>query len=129
MGTLRSLLLASTSMIQLLVFGFVLLCSKMIEATPVPEECCKLKTVGDYNYTLVDVPTNVPSECLNSCAYARDGEPGSKYCFAPGDQPVTCQLAVLCGNGGICTPITCPPIISVSIPGSCGFLQTCCKYF
>jgi len=53
-------------------------------------ECCGSKQVGNFSYTLVKTPKIVPSECLNSCAYTRDGEPGYIYCFAKGQLPVKC---------------------------------------
>ena len=32
----------------------------------------------------------VPPNCLNNCIYTRDDKPGSKYCFASGEQEVHC---------------------------------------
>merc|ERR1719427_2134252 len=56
------------------------------------ENCCKSKNVGVYSYTLVSTPPNVPSECTSSCAYTRDDEPGSLYCFKSGALPATCNI-------------------------------------
>merc|ERR1719244_100530 len=57
-----------------------------------PTECCAAKTVGDYSYTLVNFQQSFPAECKKSCAYTRDGENGSLYCFAPGNLAVKCLL-------------------------------------
>merc|ERR1719308_724974 len=57
-----------------------------------PTECCAAKTVGPYSYTLVDSPESFPAECKKSCAYTRDGEDGTLYCFAPGNLPVHCKI-------------------------------------
>jgi|ERR1712096_20990 len=56
-----------------------------------PTECCAAKTVGDYSYTQVDSPDSFPAECKESCAYTRDGQEGSIYCFAPGNLAVHCK--------------------------------------
>merc|ERR1711942_125511 len=56
-----------------------------------PTECCAAKTVGEYSYTLVDSPDSFPAECEKACAYTRDGQEGSLYCFAPGPLPVHCK--------------------------------------
>jgi len=51
--------------------------------------CCQNKTVGDYGYVLIS-EGEVPSNCLSNCIYQRVDQPGSRYCFAPGEQPVIC---------------------------------------
>merc|ERR1712013_222485 len=56
--------------------------------TSVSAECCALKTVGNYSYTLTTWEGAIPDECKDSCAYTRDGE--SLYCFAPGYLNVVC---------------------------------------
>jgi len=56
-----------------------------------PTACCAAKTVGEYSYTLVDSPESFPAECQKACAYTRDGQEGSLYCFAPGPLPVHCK--------------------------------------
>jgi len=53
-------------------------------------ECCYQKTVGSDSYTLLSNPSAVPPECSNTCAYQRDGLPGSQFCFKPGNLPVKC---------------------------------------
>merc|ERR1712013_75598 len=58
--------------------------------TSVSAECCALKTVGDYSYTLTTWEGAIPDECKDSCAYTRDGYAESLYCFAPGYLDVVC---------------------------------------
>jgi len=55
------------------------------------EECCKFKKVGRNDYTWVSSNVEVPHTCKNKCTYNRDDEPGSLYCFAVGEEPVTCK--------------------------------------
>merc|ERR1719435_15541 len=69
-----------------------------------PTECCAAKTVGDYSYTLVDSPASFPAECKKSCAYTRDGEDGSLYCFAPGNLAVKCLLTTYGPYGNVSGP-------------------------
>merc|ERR1712098_113148 len=52
--------------------------------------CCTAKTVGEFSYTLADTAGPFPGQCKEACAYTRDGEEGSLYCFAPGNLPVHC---------------------------------------
>lgn len=54
--------------------------------------CCASKTVGDHNYTLVADKGDVPEVCINSCAYSRDDNPNSRYCFAAGELEGTCNV-------------------------------------
>merc|ERR1719317_1561857 len=58
--------------------------------TSVSAECCALKTVGNYSYTLTTWEGAIPDECKDSCAYTRDGYGESLYCFAPGYLNVVC---------------------------------------
>jgi len=53
------------------------------------DNCCQSKIVGSYSYTLLSEDT-VPSSCLQGCVYTRDEQPGSRFCFARGNQPVIC---------------------------------------
>jgi carbonic anhydrase len=53
--------------------------------------CCSKKEVGDKMYTLDPTNTMMPDpRCINGCVYHREGEPGTKFCFAPGNLPVHC---------------------------------------
>eukprot|EP00091_Calanus_sinicus_P001939 TRINITY_DN11964_c1_g1_i1.p1 TRINITY_DN11964_c1_g1~~TRINITY_DN11964_c1_g1_i1.p1 ORF type:complete len:202 (-),score=13.05 TRINITY_DN11964_c1_g1_i1:236-841(-) len=66
------------------MFGF-----KFIRGGPV--DCCSSKTVGTESYTLVTSDVVMPSECVKSCIYQRDGQLEKQlYCFAPGHLPVVC---------------------------------------
>lgn len=67
-----------------------------------PGICCDTKTVGEYSYTKVSVGT-VPANCLNNCIYTRDDKPGSKYCFASGEQEVHCLDSTGAANGTVIT--------------------------
>merc|ERR1719317_1164505 len=58
--------------------------------TSVSAECCALKTVGNYSYTLTTWEGAIPDECKDSCAYTMDGYGESLYCFAPGYLNVVC---------------------------------------
>ena len=54
--------------------------------------CCYKKTVGSESYTLLENITGaVPAECINSCIYERDQQPGSQFCFKMGNLPVKCR--------------------------------------
>merc|ERR1712215_403163 len=56
------------------------------------EPCCWWKKVGNYNYTL-NTTGSVPSSCTKGCIYTRDDDQkGTRYCFAPGKEPVTCKI-------------------------------------
>merc|ERR1719341_2763675 len=68
-----------------------------------PEEmgCCRSKMVGDTNYNLVDWAQAeawkeegmiLPTECYSACVYQmEDDDSGTIFCFAAGDQQVTCN--------------------------------------
>jgi len=66
-------------------------------------ECCSAQKVGDFTYSLLndDVDRDFPEDCLNKCAYTRDGEDdGPDFCFKPGDLQSTCvpkKNEVSCG--------------------------------
>jgi len=63
----------------------------LVQGQPV-DDCCSKKTVGSYDYSLVEDYNGEPDPtCLNGCIYSRDGYPGSLYCFARGNQPVECK--------------------------------------
>jgi len=57
------------------------------------EKCCDKKTVGQISYSLVESGGNVPASagCLNSCVYTQDGDSDKMFCFARGNETVTCQ--------------------------------------
>merc|ERR1712215_329288 len=57
---------------------------------PVQEVCCTKKTVGGVNYNLVEEQDTSGYNCLTSCVFEKEGEPGSRFCFAAGSQPVNC---------------------------------------
>jgi len=63
---------------------------QVVNGNPVSQECCVSKTVGDYSYTRVDTSVGFPKACLAPCAYTRDDQPGSLYCFAAGSLAVKC---------------------------------------
>jgi len=56
----------------------------------VQEVCCTKKTVGGVNYNLVEEQDTSGYNCLTSCVFEKEGEPGSRFCFAAGSQPVNC---------------------------------------
>jgi len=66
--------------------------------TSVSAECCALKTVGNYSYTLTTWEGAIPDECKDSCAYTKDGYGESLYCFAPGNLPVVCLTCNPCSE-------------------------------
>ena len=64
---------------------------KLLGSVPADDnDCCYQKTVGPDSYTLVDTTAAVPAECINTCVYQRDGQPGEQFCFKTGDLPVNC---------------------------------------
>jgi len=51
-----------------------------------------MKTVGQTKYFLVENSTrSVPDMCISSCVYQREDVPNSRFCFAQGRLPVTCE--------------------------------------
>ena len=53
--------------------------------------CCSKKSVGNFEYNLVDHDGSTEGyNCMNSCVYEKTGFPGSKFCFAKGNQDVSC---------------------------------------
>ena len=70
-------------------------CPRRLPKTTEPESltsCCKKKTVGDSEYNLVNSNGLTKGlNCLNSCVYEKVGSPGSTYCFAKGNQAVSCM--------------------------------------
>merc|ERR1719369_1776493 len=55
-------------------------------------ECCHFKTVGLYNYTLIENEAAPDSlGCNSPCVYMKDREPESRYCFKKGSLTVTCS--------------------------------------
>eukprot|EP00092_Neocalanus_flemingeri_P075956 GFUD01094168.1.p1 GENE.GFUD01094168.1~~GFUD01094168.1.p1 ORF type:complete len:134 (-),score=27.52 GFUD01094168.1:50-403(-) len=57
-------------------------------------ECCKFKTVGIHNYTLVDPNGNtVGTDCLDTCVYQMIGStnPDIFFCFKLGFNQVECH--------------------------------------
>jgi len=74
-----------------LVFIFLVIL-QVTATTDVSQEgaCCEAKQVGEHSYSLVKEGM-VPKECKNSCIYTRDDLPGSRFCFAFGDLPFSCE--------------------------------------
>ena len=56
---------------------------------PTESKCCQTKTVGETGYILVE-EGEVPSQCKDGCIYQKEDMSAVRYCFAPGDLPVTC---------------------------------------
>merc|ERR1711971_940792 len=56
-----------------------------------PAECCQEKTVGGVTYILSGKMDTRMYNCLSDCVYQKDGEIGSKFCFAMGDEKVECN--------------------------------------
>lgn len=54
------------------------------------EDCCERKIVKGHMYVLVDENGSVPSNCTSSCVYELVHEPGSRYCFSPGEGESDC---------------------------------------
>jgi len=57
-------------------------------------ECCKEKIVGGDRYLNVGYdPTGktMKFQCKSPCLFEKEGEAGSKYCFAAGDMRVECK--------------------------------------
>jgi len=57
-------------------------------------ECCKEKIVGGDRYLNIGYdPTGktMQFQCLSPCLFEKEGEAGSKYCFAAGDLRVECK--------------------------------------
>merc|ERR1740137_256864 len=60
------------------------------QGQPPQYTCCGEKTVGTQSYTFVS-KGDVPSACSTGCIYYKNGSPESRFCFAPGNLPVTCN--------------------------------------
>merc|ERR1719431_1256186 len=54
-------------------------------------QCCKKKSVGGVEYTLVDETDTVSFGCKSNCVFERVGNPGSRFCFKEGDLEVVCE--------------------------------------
>jgi len=92
MGTLHPSCVTNTA-IRTMFHGLTLLplLLSLQETDAMPSKCCGAKTVGEYSYTLIDTDAIVPKQCKDSCAYTRDDQKGSMYCFAVGEEVVECQ--------------------------------------
>jgi len=55
------------------------------------KECCDTKTVGGVTYSLVGQMDTKMYNCLSDCIYMKEGQEGSKFCFAMGDLQVECN--------------------------------------
>jgi len=55
------------------------------------KECCDTKTVGGVTYSLIGQMDTKMYNCLSDCIYMREGQEGSKFCFAMGDLQVECN--------------------------------------
>jgi len=102
-------------MLSTSLLGLLLLFSK--DTTAVPTKCCGSKTVGSHSYSLVDTNAAVPETCKNNCAYSRDDDEGSLFCFADGTEVVECSGEM---DVPICFPGPhggCPPVKDVKIGG------------
>jgi len=75
---------------EIYIQAFLLLGVQVICGQQTDLECCGSKEVGEISYSLVKTPKDMPSDCINECAYTRDGEPGNVYCFTTGTEPVKC---------------------------------------
>merc|ERR1719317_687730 len=55
-------------------------------------DCCMSKTVGDHAYTLIENNASaITMGCNSPCVYQRDEDPGTRFCFKTGGEPVTCM--------------------------------------
>merc|ERR1711892_641661 len=71
------------------------------------EECCKEKEVGGVNYRYLGKEDTTAYSCVDKCAYMKEGEENSKYCFADGDMEPKCKDAGATagqGGGGVAGP-------------------------
>jgi len=55
------------------------------------KECCDTKTVGGVTYSLIGQMDTKMYNCLSDCIYMKEGQEGSKFCFAMGDLQVECN--------------------------------------
>merc|ERR1712106_977931 len=53
--------------------------------------CCRSKVVEGSTYTLQGEEDTSSFSCVDRCAYTKEGEANSKYCFADGDLQVECK--------------------------------------
>jgi len=63
------------------------------------KECCDTKTVGGVTYSLIGQMDTKMYNCLSDCIYMREGQEGSKFCFAMGDLQVECNDEEMAGSG------------------------------
>jgi len=57
-------------------------------------QCCKEKIVGGVRYLNIGYEPSrrtMKFQCLSPCIFEKEGEAGSKYCFAAGDLRVECK--------------------------------------
>merc|ERR1712098_766307 len=89
--------LAGSNMLFPLVLLFIL---RTISGKPT-DSCCSTKTVGNSSYTLVSMnDTSVATTygCKSNCVYEEDAVPGSRFCFAVGNLPITCTEPNICST-------------------------------
>jgi len=70
------------------------------------ESCCYSMMEGNFRYTLLGTEDTSFYGCLNNCVYERFDKPGSKFCFAPGNENPRCLAPT--------PPITTPPSAPIS---------------
>merc|ERR1711892_1476650 len=69
------------------------------------EECCKEKEVGGVNYRYQGEEDTAAYSCIDKCAYMKEGEENSKYCFADGDMEPKCKdSGPTADRGGVAGP-------------------------
>ena len=65
----------------------------LVDSTPIEDECCYKKKVGQYDYILVKNSEQDTKEygCHNNCVYKKLNDSKSiYYCFKKGSLPVEC---------------------------------------
>merc|ERR1712050_255527 len=99
----------------------ILLFAQELFPSPMLPTCCTKKTVGDFSYTLTDRAGPFPEVCKEACAYKRDGEEGSLYCFAPGNLSVHClQTPELAACAGLYVSTSIGQTVSGDVEFTCG---------
>jgi len=87
------------------------------------DACCLKKDVGGKSYTFLMDEDTSPYNCMNSCVYTEDGNPGSKVCFKEGG------LVTKCASDSETYPPPCWPCSECNgLPEECRLSGPFCRY-
>jgi len=80
--------------------------------------CCPKKLVGadEYMYSNSNPGEVEGFGCFDSCVYLKNGQPGDRYCFGPGDLDVVCDAEMTTTTTTIKATTTTTTIPALQLP-------------